>query len=134
MRQLQLRVLEFANRLQTDYKNKFLTRGLIVMRLIGAVNRFNSLIVDCFEGQFRCPYVLSLNYAIIFRLTKISFYLHLRKIYFGKKEDTDLLIELTRLLNQLKESAEKENANFKKYYRSCKAYLLLLYDPLLFLE
>lgn len=120
IRRLQLQVLEFTNKLDKDYKSKSSVMELMAARLIDTIRELNNVIMNCFEGQFRCPYVLSLNNAIIFRLTKITFYLLLRKIYFDKTGYADLPTKLKGLLIQLEESAKEENANFKRYYRSLK--------------
>lgn len=116
IRQLQLFVLEFTNKFRMDYGNEFMS-----VNLLESVNESNNLIMDCFEGQFRCPYVLSLNYAIIFRLTKMSLYWHLRKVHFSGMEGSDLSKKTEMLLAQLEESAREENSNFKKYYRALKS-------------
>ncbi|MGC1121966.1 MAG: hypothetical protein WBA22_12825 [Candidatus Methanofastidiosia archaeon] len=111
-------VLGFLNSFQITRNNKQQGNDLLDF-----AERLNSLISNCFGEQFRCPYVLSLGYAIEFRITKMFLFLHIKKVRFSGENESDFFKETERILKSLKESARKQYLNFKKYYRSIKSQL-----------
>lgn len=111
-------VLDFLNGFQITRSNK--QQGNDLMDL---AEKLSNLISNCFDEQSRCPYVLSLGYATKFRIKKLFLFLHIKKARFGGKNEPDFSKETEKIVESLRESAQKQYINFKKYYRSIKSQL-----------
>jgi len=118
IREIQVSILDFINELSLSRDEKELC-----ITILDQIKGLNGRILNCFEDQLRYTYLLSLNYAILFRLTKKLFFLHLKTTFFSDRENPDISSETEKFLSDIKDYAKNENINFKRYYRPIQSEL-----------